>query len=154
MERAVEPAAQVKSDLDIFTALASRLSIEGYNEKTEEEWLQKFVSSTPGFPDYHQFKEKKVHYHEVQRPWVAFQKEIEDPANHPFRTPSGKIEIYSQKIAQMKNPLIPPIPEYLESWEGPGIPCNRLSLPNGKSSFQGQGQLLAGQHSPSQGHGR
>jgi DmsA/YnfE family anaerobic dimethyl sulfoxide reductase A subunit len=125
MERAVEPAPQVKSDLEIFTALASRLGIEGYNEKTEEEWLQEFVSSTPGLPDYRQFKEMKVHLHGVQRPWVAFQREIEDPDNHPFRTPSGKIEIYSQKIAQMENSLIPPIPEYLEPWEGPADPMTR-----------------------------
>ena len=122
MERAVEPLPQVKSDLAIFTELASRLGIAAYNEKTEEEWLQEFVSATPGLPDYLQLKEKKVHYHAVQRPMVAFQKEIEDPANHPFRTPSGKIEIYSQKIAEMRNPLIPPVPKYLEPWEGPQDP--------------------------------
>ncbi len=122
MERAVEPLPQVKSDLAIFTELASRLGIAAYNEKTEEEWLQEFVSATPGLPDYLQLKEKKVHYHALQRPWVAFQQEIEDPANHPFRTPSGKIEIYSQKIAEMRNPLIPAVPKYLDPWEGPHDP--------------------------------
>ncbi|MBI5605670.1 MAG: molybdopterin-dependent oxidoreductase [Deltaproteobacteria bacterium] len=122
MERAVEPRPPVKSDLAIFTELASRLGISEYNQKTEEQWLQEFVSSTPGLPDYPQLKEKKVHYQAVQRPWVAFQKEIQDPANHPFRTPSGKIEIYSQKIARMENSLIPPVPKYIEPWEGPQDP--------------------------------
>ena len=61
---------------------------------------------------------------------MAFQQEIEDPANHPFRTPSGKIEIYSQKIAQMRNPLIPPVPKYLEPWEGPQDPWPKIILSN------------------------
>ncbi len=122
MEKAVEPESQVKSDLDIFTALASRLGIEGYNEKTEAEWLTDFVSSTPGLTDYRRLKEEKVHHYPVRRPRVAFQKEIEDPAGHPFPTPSGKIEIYSQKIAQMQNPQIPPIPKYVEPWESPRDP--------------------------------
>jgi anaerobic dimethyl sulfoxide reductase subunit A len=122
MEKAVEPMHQVKSDLDIFSELASRLDINGYNEKTEEEWLQEFISDTPGLPDYPQLKEKKVHHYQIHKPWVAFQKEIEDPAQHPFPTPSGKIEIFSQKIAQMGNPLIPPVPTYIESWEGPRDP--------------------------------
>jgi anaerobic dimethyl sulfoxide reductase subunit A len=32
------------------------------------------------------------------------------------------VEIYSQKLAEMKNPLIPPIPKYIEPWEGPRDP--------------------------------
>jgi anaerobic dimethyl sulfoxide reductase subunit A len=122
MERAVEPVQQVKSDLEIFSELASRLGISGYNDKTEEEWLQEFISDTPGLPDYPQLKEKKVHHFEIRKPWVAFQKEIEDPARHPFPTPSGKIEIFSEKIARMGNPLIPPVPTYIEAWEGPRDP--------------------------------
>jgi len=122
MEKAVDPLPGVKSDLDIFSELASRLNIAGYNDKTEEKWLQKFLSNTPGLPDYPRFQEKKVHSYEIRKPWVAFQKEIEDPLNHPFRTPSGKIEIYSRKIAEMNDPLIPPIPKYIEPWEGPGDP--------------------------------
>jgi anaerobic dimethyl sulfoxide reductase subunit A len=125
MEKAVEPPPGVKSDLDIFSELASRLNLSGYNDKTDGEWLQEFLSDTPGLPDYPRFKEIKVHTYEIQKPWVAFQEEIEDPLNHPFRTPSGKIEIYSQKIAEMNDPMIPPIPKYIEPWEGPGDPLAR-----------------------------
>lgn len=37
---------------------------------------------------------------------------IEDPQHHPFPTPSGKIEIYSQMLAERQNPLLPPLPTY------------------------------------------
>jgi anaerobic dimethyl sulfoxide reductase subunit A len=119
MEQAVRPAGQAKTDLEIFTALAERLGLTGFNDKTDEEWLKEFAAATPGLPDYEDLKARKIHHYPVSKPRVAFQKEVADPDAHPFPTPSGKIEIYSQKIAKMQNPLIPPIPKYIEPWEGP-----------------------------------
>lgn len=122
MDRAIEPLPQTKSDLAIFTELASRLGIPGYNDKSDEAWLKEFAAATPDLPEYEVFKLKGVHRIPLDQPWVAFREQIEDPAHHPFPTPSGKIEIYSQKIADMQNPMIPPIPKYIEAWEGPGDP--------------------------------
>ena len=125
MEKAVDPLGQCKSDLAIFSGLASRLGIAGYNDKTDDEWLKEFVAATPGLPQYETLKEEKVHRIEFREPWIAFREEIEDPARNPFPTPSGKIEIYSRKIAEMGNPMIPPIPKYIEPWEGPRDPLTR-----------------------------
>jgi len=48
---------------------------------------------------------------------------MEEPEKHPFPTPSGKIEIYSQRIASFKRPeVIPPIPKYVATWEGVADP--------------------------------
>jgi anaerobic dimethyl sulfoxide reductase subunit A len=58
----------------------------------------------------------------MSEPYVEFRKQIEDPAHHPFPTPSGKIEIYSQQLADMKSPDMPPIPMYLPTWEGADDP--------------------------------
>ncbi len=119
MEKAAEPPGGVRSDLAIFTGLASRLGIAGYSDRTEEEWLKEFAAKTPGLPSYEALKEKKVHVAESDGPNVAFKDQIENPGLHPFPTPTGRIEIFSQKIAEMGNPMIPAIPKYLEPWEGP-----------------------------------
>lgn len=122
MDKAIEPLHQTKSDLAIFTELAPRLGISNYNNKSDEDWLREFAEATPDLPEYEVLKRKGVHRIPLDQPWVAFREEIEDPARHPFSTPSGKIEIYSQKIAEMQDPLIPPIPKYIEAWDGPSDP--------------------------------
>lgn len=119
MHQVVKPQPDTRSDLAIFTELASRLGLENFNPKSEIEWLSEMVNATAGLPEIHEFKRRGVQRIALDKPHVAFQSQIEDPEQHPFATPSGKIEIYSQPIAKMKNPLIPPIPKYIEPWEGP-----------------------------------
>lgn len=122
MARAVKPLPETKSDLAIFTELASRLDLPDYNDKSDEAWLKEFAAATPALPQYEVFRRQGVHRLVLTQPWVAFREQIEDPAHHPFPTPSGKIEIYSQQIAEMGNPLLPPIPQYIPPWEGPTDP--------------------------------
>ncbi len=118
MDNAIEPLPQTKSDLTIFTELAARLGITDYNDRSEEDWLREFAAATPDLPDYEVFKREGVHPIPLDQPWVAFREQIEDPAHHPFPTPSGKIEIYNQQLADRQDPLLPPIPRYIPAWEG------------------------------------
>ncbi len=122
MNKVLDPLPETKSDLDIFSELAVRLGIPNYNDKLDEAWIRGFVASTPELPGYEAFKKKGVHRIELDQPYVAFRKQIEDPAQYSFPTPSGKMEIYSQKLAEMNNPRIPAIPKYMEPWEGPKDP--------------------------------
>ena len=119
MNQVIEPLPETRSDLAIFTDLAQRLSVKNYNDKSDGQWLKKFLDATPHFPDREKFKQIGVHRVEFKAPRVAFQDQIQDPKAHPFTTPSGKIEIYSQKIERMNHPRIPAIPQYIEPWEGP-----------------------------------
>lgn len=145
--KAIDSLYESKSDFEICVELAPRLGILNYGEKTEEEWVREIIehaddiSKQPSksnilsnglakyskdickdIPDFNAFKKKGYHKIPLKEPVIAFKEQIEDPEAHPFPTPSGKIEIFSQRWADLDNPELPPIPKYIESWEGPADP--------------------------------
>jgi len=122
MNKAIESIGESKSHFQIATELAPRLGISDFSDKSEEEWLRETVSKCKDIASYDTFKKKGVHKVRLSKPFVCFEKQISDPANNPFPTQSGKIEIYSQQIADVGNPMLTPIPEYIEAWES----CNDL----------------------------
>jgi len=141
LNKAIEPVPETKSDLEIFSELAKHLNLQGYNDRSEEEWLRSFVEATPDLPAFDLFKEKGFHEIGLAEPWVAFRDQVEKGL--PFPTPSGKIEIYSEKIAEMKNPLLPALPKYIAPWEGPEDPLRgryplQLISPHAKTRVNSQ----------------
>ena len=125
MNKLIDPLHESKSHLDICTGLAERLGIADYSTKTDEEWLRDAVNGSPGMGDYDTLRQNGLQRVTLSEPHVGFRMQIEDPVNHPFPTPSGKIEIYSQLLADMDNPKIPPVPKYIETWEGREDPLAR-----------------------------
>jgi anaerobic dimethyl sulfoxide reductase subunit A len=121
VNKVIEPLYESKSPLEICQGLATRLGISIYSEKTDDEWIREMVKGSY-VPDYDTFKKKAIYRIKLPEPIIAFKEQIEDPRNNPFPTPSGKIEIYSQRLADMNNPEIPPIPKYIEPWEGRNDP--------------------------------
>ncbi|MFC2042230.1 molybdopterin-dependent oxidoreductase, partial [Chloroflexota bacterium] len=122
MGKAIESVGESKSHLEICTALAERLDVSDFSGKTEDEWLRQMAAGSPDITDYEAFKKDGGLKLKLKEPYVAFREQIEDPKNNPFPTPSGKIEIYSQRLADMNDPMVPPIPKYIESWESRNDP--------------------------------
>ena len=63
---------------------------------------------------------------------IALQDFRADPEKNKLKTPSGKIEIYSEQLAKRvadwklpKGEAISPIPVFLQTWEMPGDPLQK-----------------------------
>ncbi len=129
MRQAIEPMDECRNDLDICTDLARRLGIPGYNDRTEEEWLRELSGET--IDDFETFKERGVARLPAPDDAVAFAAQIRDPDGHPFSTPSGKIEIYSLRLAQNPDPYglgpIPAIPTWIPDPPDPRHPLRLLT---------------------------
>lgn len=126
MNKAVNTIFECRNGYDWISDLAEKLGVkeEFTQGKTIKQWLQYIVEGTakknPGFPSFEEFKEKSIYRWHYDKPSIAFQKQIEDPVNNPFLTPSGKIEIFSQRLWDKNSPKkIPALPKYITAWEGP-----------------------------------
>jgi len=121
INRAVEPMGECRSDLEIATALAEQLGFQDFNPLSEDEWLNKMIKENPEtgpqITDCEKFRREGIHRIQLPEPYVAFKDQIKDPQNCPFPTPSGKIEVYSQRVADFNDPTCPPIPIYLKQRE-------------------------------------
>jgi anaerobic dimethyl sulfoxide reductase subunit A len=111
----IDPLGECRSQYEIAQSLAMHVGVE-HSQEPADEILRKLAESA-GIPDYEEFKASAVYWIEKPEPYLAFKRQIENPQKYPFRTPSGKIEIYSRQIADMGHPKIPPVPKYIETWE-------------------------------------
>ncbi|MFC1929904.1 molybdopterin-dependent oxidoreductase [Chloroflexota bacterium] len=120
--KVIDSMYETKSLFEFACELAPRLGVTDFSDKTEEGWIKELASENNRIPDYDKFKREGIHKLKLSKPIVAFEEQIKDPVHNPFPTPSGKIEIYSQQIADLGNPMLPPIPKYIETWESPNDP--------------------------------
>ncbi|HJQ58638.1 MAG TPA: molybdopterin-dependent oxidoreductase [Vineibacter sp.] len=115
MKQAIAPMYECRNDIDIFADLARRLGIAGYNDSSELDWLRRLTSDA--VDDFEAFMDKGVARFPAPEDAVAFAKQIRDPDNHKFTTPSGKIEVYSMAMAANPDPYglgaMPPIPTWI-----------------------------------------
>jgi len=115
MKQAIEPMYECRNDIDIFDELSRRVGINGYNDKSETQWLQDLTADA--VDDFAVFAEQGVARFAAPQDSVAFAKQIR--GEQKFGTPTGKIEIYSTVLAANPNPyglgVIPPVPTWFAS---------------------------------------
>jgi biotin/methionine sulfoxide reductase len=112
MKRAVRPIGFVRNDYTTFSELADRFGIhEEFTEgRSEPQWLEHLYdvakerakrrnADWPEWPQFEEFWERG--YLELPaspRPFVLFEQFRNDPTANPLGTPSGRIEIFSERI--------------------------------------------------------
>jgi biotin/methionine sulfoxide reductase len=124
MRQAIAPVGESRNDFDIFSELAERGGFAaGYTEGRDlNAWLREiwrrleepYAAAGIELPPYDVFRERG--WFELPKPekgFVLFDDFRADPAAHPLKTPSGKIEIYSEKIAGFGYDDCPPHPAWL-----------------------------------------
>ena len=107
--RIAEPPGDVRTDYEIFRALAARLGSEPeYSEgRSEAEWVRHLYSEATKkaeaagqtLPDFETFWNQGTVEVSTQPPQPLLAKFREDPDKNKLATPSGRIELYSETIA-------------------------------------------------------
>ncbi|EFO0998592.1 trimethylamine-N-oxide reductase TorA [Escherichia albertii] len=140
MKQVVPPRGEARNDFDIFAQLSERWEKGGYARftegKSELQWLETFynVARQRGahqqveLPPFDAFWEANQLIEMPENPaskqFVRFADFRRDPQAHPLKTASGKIEIFSQRIADYAYPDCPGHPMWLEpdEWQGNAEP--------------------------------
>lgn len=115
MHKAIEPVGESRDDYDIFTALAERLGCrQTYTEGREtDDWLRHLWDQArqraggAGFelPDFETFwQQGPYEILQPDAPVILFEEFRKDPAANPLKTPSGKIEIFSETVESFGYP--------------------------------------------------
>ncbi|QFT33205.1 Dimethyl sulfoxide/trimethylamine N-oxide reductase precursor [Labrenzia sp. THAF82] len=121
MRKLIDPVGESLDDFEIFRRLAEKFGVEGpfTNNMERMDIIQEsYEKSTAA--DHMDFEEfwttgvARVPQPQEEFEWVRHGKFREDPDANPLRTPSGKVEIYSETIAKMNIPDCPPMPMWLE----------------------------------------
>ncbi len=128
MRQAVEPVGEARDDYAICTGLARRLGAEArFTEgRNPEDWLRHLWdqarqrAAEAGFelPGLEELREREtVSLPPAERDAVMLEDFRADPAANPLTTPSGKIEIFSARIAGFGYDDCPGHPVWTEPYE-------------------------------------
>lgn len=162
MQQAIESVGESRSDYDIFTELAEALNVrEAFTEGRDEAgWLEYLYAETRRrsaingieLPEFDELKARGWFRLEApDRRRIMMRAFREDPVNRPLKTPSGKIEIFSETVAGYGYRECPGYPCWNEPREWLGAVAARypLHLISNQPATKLHSQLDHGSHSRS-----
>ncbi|MEQ8653077.1 MAG: molybdopterin guanine dinucleotide-containing S/N-oxide reductase [Kiloniellales bacterium] len=128
MEKAVEPQGEARDDYGIFSGLAARMGVqEEFTEGREaKDWIRHLYERTQQacaeheieIPGYDEFCARRWFEVAPPREHQVLMRDFRlDPEANPLKTPSGKIEIYSETLAGFGYRDCPPHPTWMEPYE-------------------------------------
>jgi anaerobic selenocysteine-containing dehydrogenase len=123
-KQAIKPIGESKSDYEIVLEVAKKLGkYEEITEGRSTEDLQKYVFDGLGlaeFISWEEFKAKQYYVYPTAEDWEddipGMRQFYENPEKYPIETPSGKLEIYSERLATHfpDDKERPPVPHWIE----------------------------------------
>ncbi|WP_353228489.1 molybdopterin guanine dinucleotide-containing S/N-oxide reductase [Novosphingobium sp.] len=133
MQAAMAPQGQARNDHDIFTGLAARFGVAAQFSEDRDEmgWLRHIYDENRArvtatgipLPDFDAFWQAGlIDLGAHDRPRDMHADFRADPVAHPLGTPSGKIEIFSERIAGFALDDCPGHPAWREPFEWLGSP--------------------------------
>jgi biotin/methionine sulfoxide reductase len=128
MQQAIEPVGDARSDFAIFSELARRLGCDAtYTEGRDEmgwlrhiydRWHEQVRTNQAAIPEFDRFwQEGWLEIPQRAEEYVLFSEFRADPEKHKLATPSGRIELFSERIARFGYDDCPPHPTWLEPAE-------------------------------------
>jgi trimethylamine-N-oxide reductase (cytochrome c) len=126
-EKCIEPLGESRSDYEAVCLVAAKLGLlEKYTGgKTNEEWQQTVFdhSGLEKKMTYAEFLAKGYYVLPNDTEWsklpVGLSQFHDDPEKHPLKTPTGKVEFYSQNLGKYfpDDDERPPVPHWIEKGE-------------------------------------
>ncbi|WP_217512514.1 DMSO/selenate family reductase complex A subunit [Vibrio metschnikovii] len=133
LQKAIEPMWENRPTYDVLAEIADKMGLkEAFTEgRTYQEWIEHAYNQVrkqePHLPPFEQTDGMGVIDRRIadSSKHIALKDFRDDPKQHPLKTPSGKIEIYSEQLAELATQwqLLPgdkisAIPEYWPAVEG------------------------------------
>lgn len=152
MKQAIDPVAQSRPDYDIVRGIAERLGVEAaFSEGLDEmQWVARLYEDARrdarqrhdfALPDFDTFWEQGYAKVPVKAQHTGLAEFRENPDAHRLGTETGRIVLYSERLAELAYADCPPHPAWLAPAEWLGDADATAKLPFHLISHQPSGKL-------------